>query len=140
MRMSPNEINAKAAKEWLQRAQGNLALAEVKKPTDTAWEDLCFQAQQAAEKALKAVLQYKGVVFPYTHDLQKLIELLVNNGIDVPLDIISASVLSRYASQYRYPGDYDPVSEKEYRHAIANARIVLDWCGMIIWGQQRTTQ
>jgi HEPN domain-containing protein len=32
-----------------------------------------FHAQQAVEKALKAVLALKGVEFPYSHDLDALI-------------------------------------------------------------------
>jgi predicted nucleotidyltransferase len=32
-------------------------------------EDLCFNAQQAAEKAIKALLIAHGVRFPYVHDI-----------------------------------------------------------------------
>jgi len=48
--------------EWLHRARSSLALAR-QKTTDVLYEDLCYQAQQAAEKALKAVL-----VFGKLHD------------------------------------------------------------------------
>ena len=34
--------------DWLVRAKGNLALAKQPKPEEAFWEDLCFQAQQAA--------------------------------------------------------------------------------------------
>ncbi|MBC8234752.1 HEPN domain-containing protein [bacterium] len=51
--------------DWLARAKGNLALAKQPKPKEAFWEDLCFQAQQAAEKAIKAVYQYKGLNFRY---------------------------------------------------------------------------
>ncbi|WP_341482902.1 HEPN domain-containing protein [Salinibacter ruber] len=36
-------------------------------------EDLCFDVQQAAEKALKGLLLHLEVSFPYTHDLADLI-------------------------------------------------------------------
>jgi hypothetical protein len=35
-------------------------------------EDLCFDAQQSAEKAVKAVFICRGKHFPYTHELKKL--------------------------------------------------------------------
>ena len=39
-------------------------------------EDLCFDAQQAAEKAIKAILIYRGIAFPYVHDLGTLLGLV----------------------------------------------------------------
>ena len=42
-------------REWLNRARSNLAMA--KNRVEGAYlEDLCFEAQQAAEKAIKAVM------------------------------------------------------------------------------------
>jgi HEPN domain-containing protein len=49
--------------EWLTRAKSSLALAKVEKPEETVWEDLCYNAQQAAEKAIKAVLQHKAIIY-----------------------------------------------------------------------------
>ncbi len=42
-------------REWLNRAKSNLALAKNRVP-GAYLEDLCFEAQQAAEKAIKAKL------------------------------------------------------------------------------------
>ena len=53
-------------REWLNRARGNLALARTQHP-DIYLEDLCFNAQQAAEKALKGLLLAHGATFPYIH-------------------------------------------------------------------------
>jgi len=39
---------------------------------------LCFQAQQAAEKAIKAVYISKKVAFPYIHDISHLLAALEN--------------------------------------------------------------
>jgi len=38
--------------EWLRRAKSNLIRAKQPKPGGVFWEDLCFDAQQAVEKAL----------------------------------------------------------------------------------------
>ena len=71
-------------REWLNRAESNLALA--KNRVEGAYlEDLCFQAQQAAEKSIKAVMIKRGIDFPYVHDLRRLLALLQDAGEEVPL-------------------------------------------------------
>lgn len=42
-----------------------------------------FHAQQAVEKTLKAWLASRGVEYPLTHDLSRLLSLLEDQGIDV---------------------------------------------------------
>jgi HEPN domain-containing protein len=54
--------------EWLARAQGDLALARAPLPEGGFYEDLCFHAQQAAEKALKALYLSRDWAFRYIHD------------------------------------------------------------------------
>ena len=56
--------------DWLSRAKSDLAIARAPLPDGAFYEDLCFQAKQAVEKALKAVYQYHGWTFRYTHDLE----------------------------------------------------------------------
>ena len=58
-------------REWLNRARSNLALAKNRVP-DAYLEDLCFEAQQAAAKAIKARLIMHSIDFPYVHDLARL--------------------------------------------------------------------
>ncbi len=47
-------------RDWMNRARSNLAKAKTR-TADVYWEDLCFDAQQAAEKATKAVLIHRSV-------------------------------------------------------------------------------
>ena len=70
-------------REWLNRARSNLALAKNRVP-DAYLEDLCFEAQQAAEKAIKAVMIARKVEFPYVHDLARLLSLLDAVGESIP--------------------------------------------------------
>lgn len=42
---------------------------------DPAWDTVCFHAQQAAEKYLKAYLVLQGSIPPRTHDLGLLLRL-----------------------------------------------------------------
>ena len=61
---------------WLARAKSNLAIAANPTAPEIYLEDLCFEAQQAAEKALKALLIARGVPFPRTHAIELLLSLL----------------------------------------------------------------
>jgi HEPN domain-containing protein len=83
-------------REWLQRAQSNLIRARQQAP-GVYLEDLCFDAQQAAEKSIKALLLHMDVPFPHTHDLADLITLVQRNGLSVPEEIKAATALSEYA-------------------------------------------
>jgi HEPN domain-containing protein len=113
-------------REWLNRARSNLAIAS----SDTVGallEDLCFEAQQAAEKAIKAVFVHRGVHFPYIHDLDKLLERLEGTGIKIPKYIRQADELSAFAVVTRYPGLIGPVRKRQHRRAVRIAEAVLLW-------------
>jgi HEPN domain-containing protein len=65
-------------------------------------EILGFHAQQAVEKIVKAVLSEFRVAYRKIHDLEKLLDLLTDNEIEVPDDIKELDVLSPYAVEFRY--------------------------------------
>ena len=90
-------------------------------------EDLCYQAQQAAEKALKALYLKRGVAFPFVHSLDLLLAGLEDLGLEIPDAIDQATILTRYAVETRYPGAYEPVTEAEYQEAIGFAEAILSW-------------
>ena len=48
-------------RDWLLRARGDLALARAPLPEGGFYDDLCFHAQQAAEKALRTVIRAETV-------------------------------------------------------------------------------
>src|SRR5260370_19021832 len=96
-------------REWINRAKSNLALARNVIP-DVDLEDLCFDAQQAAEKAIKAVFIHRGEAFPYSHDIDRLLRLLERNGHRIPKYVNEAKELTQYAHVTRYPGLADPVT------------------------------
>ncbi len=113
-------------REWLNRAKSNLALASNVIP-DVDFEDFCFDAQQCAEKAIKAIFVGRGETFPFIHDLEELLGLLQRNGLKIPKYILVAEELSPYAAKTRYPGMADPVTRREYRRAVRIATAVLRW-------------
>ena len=114
------------AREWLNRARSNLALA-TSETVGALPEDLCFEAQQAAEKAVKAVFVHHGVTFPYIHDLEKLLDRLEKNGVKIPKYVRQSHKLSPSAVVTRYPGLVRPVTKREYRRAVRIAEAVLRW-------------
>ena len=135
--MPPKVSAAGTPEEWLRRAKGNLALAKQRKPKDAFWEDLCFEAQQAVEKAVKAVLRTRGIDFPKTHDIGELLALLEQAGQTIPQNFWTADNLTQYAVETRYPGPAEPVTRNEYRQALTLAGKVVKWAENIILPKQR---
>jgi len=115
-------------REWLNRAHSNLAIARSRADTSVYLEDLCFNAQQAAEKALKAVCILHHIEYPYIHDLAALVTIIMGNGVCVPDHVKEAAKLTRFAITTRYPHFLSPVKEEEYRRAVAIAEGVVTWC------------
>jgi HEPN domain-containing protein len=113
-------------REWLNRAKSNLMRASQSAP-GLYLEDLCFDAQQAAEKAVKAVFIHRGLRFPYIHDLRRLLELLDQAGVKVPKYVWKAEDLNPFAYETRYPGQAPPVTKRQYRRAVRIAKSVVGW-------------
>lgn len=122
----PERFPSDDPREWMNRARSNLVLAKNRVP-QAYLEDLCFDAQQAAEKAIKAVMIAHGIVFPYTHDLARLLTILESHTERIPDAIRRAVQLTRFATHTRYPSVEEPVSEQEYAEAIAIAEAVVRW-------------
>ena len=97
--------------DWLRYARSDLELARITRPDEVLFEGLCFHAQQAAEKALKAVLIAKGIPPPKTHNIRILLDLL-SQVIVAPQEIEDSAGLTDYAVTSRYPGDFEPVNEE----------------------------
>ena len=130
--MKSEDTGPGSADDWLRRARSNMKRATFEVKEGTLYEDFCFDAQQAAEKALKAVFVALGLDFPFTHNLARLIEVLEENDITVISDVRNASKLSEYAVTARYPGFEEPVTEAEHRQAVAAAEKVIAWAEGII--------
>jgi HEPN domain-containing protein len=113
-------------KVWLVRAKSSLALSRAKIDEEIFYEDLCFQAQQAVEKSLKAFLVFFDVDPEKTHNLVNLIKELAKH-IDIPDEINEVVILNDYAIQTRYPGDYAPIEEDEDKKAIEKTEYCVKW-------------
>lgn len=123
---TPERFSPDDPREWLNRARSNLALAKNRIP-GAYLEDLCFEAQQSAEKSLKAVMVLRGIQFPFVHDLSRLVSLIEKEGVEVPEVLLKAEKLTIYAVITRYPGVVRPVTEQEYLEAVEIADSVVLW-------------
>jgi len=124
------------AREWISRARSDLALAQAR-PEGVYLEDLCFHAQQAAEKAIKALLIRHVIPFPYVHDLAALLTLFEKATGDLPDSIRQAERLTPFAVEMRYPGAAPPVGEDKYREAVELAGKVVRWAEKQLRSPQR---
>jgi HEPN domain-containing protein len=112
--------------EWISRAKSSLELAQVKIIRHIYYEDLCYQSQQAAEKALKGLLICYGVEPAFTHNIELLLKE-VKKFTDIPENIKEAARLTDYAVQTRYPGEYDDITKEEYEESVKIAQDCLQW-------------
>ena len=70
-------MNVPEATQWLVYARSDLNAAETLRRDPKHYpRQVCFLAQQAAEKSLKAIFVLLNLDFPYTHDLDRLRDLL----------------------------------------------------------------
>lgn len=111
---------------WLKYANSDLELARVSKPQNVFFETLCFHAQQAAEKAIKALLIAKEITFPKTHSIRMLLDLLPPE-VKQPPEVQESAILTDYAVISRYPGDLEAIDEEEYQRAVNLAKSVVEW-------------
>ncbi len=84
----------------------------------------CFAAQQAIEKALKALILHVLGEYPRGHDLVKLYNM-VRNRVSLELNIADLARVSSYYTQARYPnaGIERPSQEITREQALEAARI-----------------
>jgi len=120
-----------SAEDWMRYARSDLAVAQHSRAEGVLLEMLCFHAQQAAEKGIKAVLVSLGLTFPKTHSIARLVDLLPQS-VGVAPELRAADQLTFYATELRYPGKQEPVAEKEFREALRLAEAVVRWAEGII--------
>jgi HEPN domain-containing protein len=61
---------------WIERAKSSLEISKIAVSVNVYYEDLCYQSQQAAEKALKGLLIYYGIEPEFTHNIGILLNEL----------------------------------------------------------------
>jgi HEPN domain-containing protein len=91
-----------------------------------------FHAQQAAEKAMKAVLASRGDEFPWTHDLRHLMDRLEAIGIPLPELLIGVRELAPWAVEFRYGETIEDHLDREQARVLT--RDVVAWASASLDG------
>ena len=121
--MSETERNAEV-RRWLQYAEEDLQAAEVAMDAEgMVPRHACWLAQQAAEKAIKAVLIFLQIEFPRRHDLDAL-RNLVPAGWQVRESHPDLTALTEWAVEARYPGEWPEAVQIDAYGATLQARLV----------------
>ncbi len=112
--------------QLLRRAADDEAAAAALLDVDGVSESIVgFHAQQAVEKALKAVLATSGIEFPFTHNVGLLVALCERAGMAPPSELADVDQLTPYAVQLRYgeeaPGTVVRATAQRW------ARIAVEW-------------
>lgn len=125
------------SEDWLRYAEQDFVAAERLLEPPALPGTVCFHAQQAAEKALKAYLIWLTADrVPHTHDLRTLSAAVVERGGQAP-DEGHIEALGGYAVAARYPGSPQP-NETHACEAIEAARELLAFvrCRVGLHGDQ----
>jgi HEPN domain-containing protein len=130
----------KAYEAMLMRGRSNLEKAKlVFSPSLVLYDDMCFETQQAAEKAFKALLLYFGVEKPeYTHKIEILLEG-IEQFTSIPDNIRLANKLTSYATKSRYSFTPDATKE-DYEEAVKLASDCLAWVEETIQKQRNASR
>jgi HEPN domain-containing protein len=118
--------------DWLRQADADLRHAR-NAAADGDFEWSCFAAQQAAEKALKALFQWVGVD-AWGHTLTTLVGNLPPDAALPEALILCAKTLDKHYIPTRYPNGFDSGAPTDFytaqdaENAITCAEVFVDFC------------
>jgi HEPN domain-containing protein len=92
--------------EWIEKAEGDYLTAQREYRARKApnYDAVCFHAQQASEKYLKAVLQEHDKSIPRIHSLAELLALISKIDSSYLMIQVDLNIMETFAVQFRYPG------------------------------------
>ena len=97
-------------RRWIRKADDDLTVAKemLNFQKRIPWV-ICFHAQQAVEKYLKAFLIFQQIDFRKTHDTSELLNLCIQADQNLEkLQNLKIEKLTYYTVESRYPGFYEP--------------------------------
>ena len=122
----------KEAQRWLRQAEADLAAAK-SSLTAGHYEWTCFQAQQSAEKALKAFLYDRGYTSILSHSLKELLRDCQRVEKELAKLSEDARFLDMFYIPTRYPngmgGDLAPTEfyeRKDAEKCLSSSELILN--------------
>jgi HEPN domain-containing protein len=122
-------------KEWLDVADTDLGVAKhlMENYYPKPLEVICYHCQQAAEKAIKAIVVSRGTQggLPKLHDLSFLLNQ-VKNFVHIEEKYYDyADTLTPYGVSVRYPNELF-LEEHHARNAIRYADEIVEWAHSVV--------
>jgi HEPN domain-containing protein len=125
MKKPPDQVREEFVRQWLLKAEEDLNVAKSLAAYKVSFPSpVCFHAQQAAEKYLKAFLTRHQVEFPKTHDIGELLDLVAPVDEKLAESLRDTIVLTNYGVDVRYPGDLPQVTQNDAQQAVELAEKV----------------
>ena len=111
-------------REWVEKAEADFATAgrELRARRQPNYDAACFHAQQCAEKYLKATLVEVNIRFTKTHDLVRLLDLILPREHLWELFRPLLIELNRFAVAFRYPGE--SATREMAKTAVSDAKAI----------------
>jgi HEPN domain-containing protein len=107
---------------WLVKALHDLATArKAAAEPDPYLDTAIYHCQQAAEKAVNGFLAFHDQSPVRTHDIELLLSMADSFEAGFAAWVEAAERLTRYATQYRYPGDVMEPDQDEFDQALTDA-------------------
>ena len=113
--------NLDLAQALLAKAANDLKTAEIALQHEGPLDAVAFHLQQAAEKMLKALLASRAIVYPRTHDLDDLLDLVPEDCNTIHSFRERLVGWNSYAVEMRYDVEVYPQAE-EIEEALRTAR------------------
>lgn len=119
-----------STRQWLEFAQTDLRCCENNLKDEFVTNVVAFHAQQAVEKAFKALIDEKGIRMSRIHNLSRLYALIESFLIS-PIEELELEMLDNVYTSSRYPGEMGLLSTgkptmKESKELYEIARRIYD--------------
>ncbi|HEY2140956.1 MAG TPA: HEPN domain-containing protein [Solirubrobacteraceae bacterium] len=127
--MSPSPEQIEYAELLLDGAKGRVHVCRVlKDQTEIGDSIIGFHTHAAVEKALRVALVLTDVELPLTHDLDFLVQLVREAGIDLPTSLADTGWLTPWAAEFRY----DEPTTLDRAAALTAAEKATGWAASLL--------
>ena len=93
-----------ATELWVRKAENDLQFASSIPLSRHSYDGICFHCQQCVEKYLKGLMVEANLTFPKTHDLDRLLSLVVATHPSLRSFRRAMLFLTTFAVETRYSG------------------------------------
>lgn len=111
------------ARELLHKADNDLIAARAILATGEALDTVCFHAQQAVEKSIKAVLALHDIPYPRRHDLAELMNLVKPIAAELLPYEHDITSMTPFAVDLRYDNEFEPSKDNAEESLEIAARV-----------------